>query len=249
MHIIDQLPAPIIFAHRGASKYAPENTMAAFETAFRMGAPAIELDTMLTRDGVPVVIHDRTLERTTNGSGRVDERYIDELLQLDAGSHFSGEFKGERIPELKDVFIRFKSRLLINVELKNYHAPLDDLPVCVAEMVREMDILDSIIFSSFLPNNLLRIKRILPDAKVALLVEKGFISRLLSSRLCSFISPQFIHPYRSSIRPVYLKKEHDHARRVNVWTVNDLEEAKTFMKWGVDGLITDDPRGLLDLLI
>lgn len=247
MHLIDQLKAPIIFGHRGASKYAPENTLAAFDLALAMGAPAIELDTMLTRDGVPVVIHDRTVNRTTNGSGKVDELSAEEILELDAGSRFSEEFKGEPIPRLEDVFRKYKGKLLINVELKNYHAPFDALPNIVAELVRELDNLDSLIFSSFLPSNLIRIKRLLPGAQAALLVENNFGGRILASGLFSFLSPHFIHPDRSYIDPAYLANEHRHQRRVNAWTVDDLQEAKNFMEWGIDGIITDDPDGMLEI--
>lgn len=248
MHLIDQLTKPVIFAHRGASKYAPENTMAAFDLAISMGAPAIELDTMLTRDGVPVVIHDSSVDRTTNGSGNVDGLTLKEISRLDAGSWFSEKFKGETVPHLRDVFNRYKGKLLINVELKNYHSPFDNLVVQVAALVQELGNLDSLIFSSFMPHNLLRLKRLLPEAKAALLVEDGFAGRILSSRLFSSISPELIHPFKSYINQGYLDKEHSRNRRVNAWTVNDHRQAKQFMEWGIDGLITDDPEGLIGLI-
>ncbi len=248
MHLIDQLPTPVIFAHRGASKHAPENTMAAFRLAQSMGAPAFELDTMLTADGVPVVIHDSTLDRTTNGSGQVNEMNLAEIRQFDAASRFSAGYKGERVPTLEEVLVEFGGKMLINIELKNYHAPLDALARRVAEIVRRLDNLDSILFSSFMPINLSRVKRLLPEAKVALLVEDGFWWRSLASASRSFLSPEFIHPYKSYIQDAYLDKEHRYGRRVNAWTVNDLEEAARFMEWGIDGLITDDPQGMLNLL-
>ncbi|NCC31330.1 MAG: hypothetical protein EOM24_04800, partial [Chloroflexia bacterium] len=112
--------------------------LAAFDLALASGAPAIELDTMLTRDGVPVVIHDRTVERTTSGRGRVDDLTLAQVRALDAGEKFSAEFRGECIPTLEQVFRRYAGKLLINVELKNYHAPLDALPEVVIELVRRM---------------------------------------------------------------------------------------------------------------
>lgn len=248
MHMIDQLNKPIIFAHRGASRYAPENTMAAFDLAFSMGAPAIELDTMLTKDGVPVVMHDRTVNRTTNGSGRVDQLTFGEIARLDAGSYFSKDFTGERVPRLADVLAKYKGKMLVNIELKNYHAPFDQLPECIAGIVRKLDNLEEIIFSSFWPNNLLRIRKLLQGAKTALLVENGFIGRILTSRVFSRLSPDFIHPFKSYINIAYLEYEHTHNRQVNVWTVNDFAQAKNFMQWGVDGLITDDPQGVMKLL-
>ena len=247
MHLIDQINKPIIFAHRGASKYAPENTMAAFDLAYKMGAPAIELDTMLSKDDIPVVIHDHTLDRTTNTSGRVDVKNGEELRCLDAGSSFSKDFAREPIPLLKDVLMKYKGKMLVNIELKNYHAPYNQLAAVVVEMVMELDAGDSVIFSSFLPRNLFKIRKLLPNAKTALLVEKGLEGSLLTSRIFSFISPDFIHPSQDFINVAYLRYEHEHHRQVNTWTVNDLRKARNFIQWGVDGLITNDPKGLLDL--
>jgi len=248
MHLIDELRAPIIFGHRGASKYAPENTLAAFDLALASGAPAIELDTMLTRDGVPVVLHDRTVERTTNGRGRVDDLTLEQVQVLDAGEKFSAEFRGERIPTLEQVFRRYAGKLLINVELKNYHAPLDALPEVVIELVGRMQNQDSLIFSSFNPINLLRIKKLLPEAKAALLVENSGGGCLLASRAFAFTSPHFIHPHTGYITPDYIRREHARGRRVNVWTVNDMQAAANYRDWGIDGMIGDDPKGLLAIL-
>lgn len=247
MHLIDELKAPIIFGHRGASKNAPENTLAAFDLALASGAPAIELDTMLTRDGVPVVIHDRTVERTTNGRGRIDELTLAQVQALDAGEKFSAEFRGEGIPTLEQVFQRYTGKLLINVELKNYHTPLDALPEVVLELVGRMHNQDSLIFSSFNPINLTRIKKLLPEAQVALLVENSGGGRLLASHAFTFISPHFINPHISYITPEYIRREHFHGRRVNVWTVNDMQAAANYKDWGIDGMIGDDPKGLLAL--
>jgi glycerophosphoryl diester phosphodiesterase len=248
MHLIDELKSPIVFGHRGASKYAPENTIAAFDLSLASGAPAIELDTMLTRDGVPVVIHDRTVDRTTDGRGRVDDLTFEQIQRLDAGSRFSADFLNERIPSLEQVFQRYQGKLLINVELKNYHAPLDALPRIVVDLVRKMKNQDALIFSSFNFLNLLRIKRLLPEARVALLVENSCGGRMLASRAFSFISPHFIHPHTSYITPDYLAQEHAHGRRVNVWTVNDMAAAARFRDWGIDGLIGDDPGELSAIL-
>ncbi len=248
MNMIEELQKPIIFAHRGASKHAPENTIAAFDLAYSIGAPAIELDTMLSKDGIPVVIHDRTVDRTTNGSGKVNKFRAEELSKLDAGSFFSQEFKGEPVPLLRDVLVRFKGKLFINIELKNYHAPLDDLPLRVVELVKEIEIQDSILFSSFLPLNLIRIRRLLPRAKTALLLGEGLYWRILSKRIFSYLSPEYIHPYLSYINPEFIKNEHIHGRHVNVWTANDPDQVMNFVKWGIDGLITDDPEKLIKLL-
>jgi len=248
MHLIDTLSKPIIFAHRGASKFAPENTLAAFDLALSLGAPAIELDTMLSRDRIPIVIHDNTLARTTNGNGKVADFHCEELSLLDAGSSFSPLFKGELIPTLEDVLTRYKNKLLINIELKNYHAPFDHLPHIVAELINKLDMSDTIIVSSFLPWNLLIIKRLNPDIKIALLVDPSFFGQILSSEIFSFLSPEFIHPHSTYITSHYLEHEHKLKRRVNTWTVNDPMLAKKFFAWKMDGLISDDPQAMLRIL-
>src|SRR5690242_19186833 len=102
--MIEMLPNPLVFAHRGASAYAPENTLAAFELARRQGAPAIEFDAKLSSDGRVVIIHDQTLERTTDGAGRVRDLSLAALRELDAGSWLSAQFRGEKIPTLDEVF-------------------------------------------------------------------------------------------------------------------------------------------------
>ena len=115
-----QPPHPLIFAHRGASAHAPENTLAAFLVALQQGADGIELDAKLTADGHVVVIHDQTVDRTTKISGRVRDMPLEALLELDAGSHFDVAFKGEPIPTLQQVFERMGQEVLINIELSNY---------------------------------------------------------------------------------------------------------------------------------
>ncbi|MCL7453535.1 MAG: glycerophosphodiester phosphodiesterase, partial [Anaerolineae bacterium] len=110
---------PLNFAHRGASHEAPANTLAAFELAAEMGADGIELDVHLSRDGELVVIHDFSLEGTTNGHGRVGDRTLPELKALDAGSWFDPRLAVQRIPTLQEVIDAVAARLLLNIELKS----------------------------------------------------------------------------------------------------------------------------------
>jgi glycerophosphoryl diester phosphodiesterase len=247
MHLMDQLDRPIIFAHRGDSADAPENTLAAFDLAINTGAKAIELDTMLSRDGIPVVIHDHTLERTTNGQGMVCDHDLKDLLQLDAGSWFSGSYKGEKIPSLREVLLMYSQKILINIELKNYHTPFDALTETVIKLVDEMKIWDSVLFSSFLPRNLKLIKQQMPHARLALLCPSGISGIFYRSVLYSKISPSIIHPAEKDADPRYIRREHNRGRRVHVWTVNDESRAKELFINGIDGIFTDKPRVMLDL--
>ncbi len=247
MHLLDQLDNPIIFAHRGASANAPENTLAAFELAINTGAKAIELDTMLSRDGIPVVIHDHTLERTTNGQGMVCDHDLRDLLKLDAGSWFSESYKGEKIPLLSEVLVKYSRKILINIELKNYHAPFDTLTETVIKLVDELEIWDSVLFSSFLPRNLKLIKEHMPQAKLAILCPSGIKGWFFRSTLYSRISPSIIHPAENDVDSKYIRREHNRGRRVHVWTVNDESRAKELFVNGIDGIFTDESMIMLDL--
>lgn len=242
MHWIEKLQTPIVFGHRGASKYAPENTIAAFELALHQGAEAFELDTMLSADGIPVVIHDRTVDRTTDGSGKVDQISTKKLRALDAGSTFSPKFTNERIPLLEEVFTIFKDRALINVELKNFYNPFNLLPEIVVEIASKMDVLDQLLFSSYIPPNLNRIKRLIPKAKVAILCSKGFLGYLPRSKVFSMISPAYVHPHFKDISKRFIEKQHHINRKVNTWTVNQETDIVELIKQGVDGIITNDPK-------
>ena len=248
MHLLDQLERPVIFAHRGASANAPENTFAAFELAVRMGAEAIELDSMLSQDGIPVVIHDHTLERTTNGHGLVSSQDLSDLIKLDAGSWFSETFKGEQVPLLREVLERFSHNILINIELKNYHAPHDTLAETVLKLVDELNIWDSVLFSSFLPGNLRLIHKRNPEAKVALLCPSGIKGWFFRSSLYLKLSPEIIHPAESDVNSKYIEREHQRRRRVHVWTVNDKAKARELLIDDVDGIFSDEPAAMKEVL-
>jgi glycerophosphoryl diester phosphodiesterase len=240
-HLIDDFPRPIIFGHRGASRYAPENTLSAFQTAFDQGAPAIELDVMLSADEKLIVIHDSTVDRTTNGRGKVKELSLNTLKKLDAGSKFSDKFINERIPTLEEVLDLSIGKFLVNIELKNYHTPGDNLVEKVVDLVVKRKMNESVIFSSFLPKNIIKIRRLLPDVPAALLTLGGIIGKLEISPIFRWLSPEFIHPDYQLIDERFIQREHVHHRRVNVWKVNEEVDLKRFVKADVDGIITDDP--------
>jgi glycerophosphoryl diester phosphodiesterase len=228
---------PKIIAHRGACAHAPENTMKAFQLALDQGADGIELDAMLCKDGHVVVIHDDTLDRTTNGTGRVLEHTLSELKDLDAG-------EGESIPTLEEVFERFGGRFLINVELKNYRTIFDDLPAAVARLIKTHDLAESLLISSFNPFNLPRIRRSIPDVSLGLLTEPGKATRWIW-RMFHFDA---LHPYFEDVDRILVSSLHARNRGVNVWTVDDPEEIRRLAELGVDSIITNDPRQTRDVL-
>ena len=160
---------PKIFAHRGASSYAPENTLPAFALAASQGADGIELDVHLTRDGQLVVIHDETLERTTNGSGWVKDHTLAQLQQLRADNHTPG-FADASIPTLEQVLELVKpTGMLVNIELKTSLIWYEGLEEKTVELVRAMGMEDRVIYSSFNHYSIEKVRQLDPEAETAYL--------------------------------------------------------------------------------
>ncbi len=239
--MLEQLPRPIIFAHRGASAYAPENTLAAFELAIRQNADAIELDATICADGHVVVFHDETVDRTTDGSGQLKDMALAELKELDAGCSFDVAFCEERIPTLTEVFETFGGETFINVELKNYSSPLDDLPAKVAALVKKHDLYKRVLFSSFNPIALRRIHKLLPDIPVGFLLMPGFSGTMARSTLGRWVHHQALHPSLQDTTRQLIKQQHRLGHRVHVYTVNHPNDIANLYQWNVDGIFTDDP--------
>ena len=236
------LPQPVIFAHRGASAHAPENTLASFQLALEQNADAIELDVKLSADGHAVVIHDPTLDRTTGRHGRVKDLSLAELQSLDAGSFFSEKYRGERIPTLEQVFEAVGKRTLINVELTNYTTPRDQLVEMVCMLVKKFGLQKSILFSSFFASNLSKAQAYLPEVPRGLLAFDGWLGAWARSFGFNFGRYQALHPYLKDVTPQQVQRVHRLNRRIHVWTVNAAEDMRRLFRWGVDAIFTDDPQ-------
>ena len=241
-------PRPLVFAHRGASAHAPENTLAAFELALAQGAHGIELDVKLSADGEVVVFHDATLERTTNGQGKAALLNLAALRELDAGSFFSDEFRGEKIPTLAEVFETIGKRTIINVELKNYKTPWDGLVDKVCELVQHFGLQDSVLFSSFLSSNLKRTRSLLPDTPRGLLALGGWMGWWSRSFGFNFGDYHALHPGLGDTTARQVARVHRLNRRIIVWTVNRAEDMRKLFNWSVDGMVTDDPKLAVGIL-
>jgi glycerophosphoryl diester phosphodiesterase len=236
------LPRPMIFAHRGASLYAPENTLAAFEIAIEQKADAIEFDVNITADGCLVVIHDDTVDRTTNGSGKVRELNLEDLQQLDAGSSFHRTFKGEHIPTLENIFTHIGKRIFINIELKDKDFSKSSLQEKVADLLHKYDMTDSVLISSFNTNVLRSVHNRLPEVAIAILADRkkqGILSRFQIS--LSFVKYQAWHTIFKDATPNLVKKQHSLGHRVNVYTVDQPDDIRSLLKIGIDGVFTNDP--------
>jgi glycerophosphoryl diester phosphodiesterase len=241
--MLENWPKPLVIGHRGASTHAPENTSAAFELAITHRADAIEFDVSLSSDRQVMVIHDTTVDRTTNGKGKVAHLSFSELQKLDAGYKFSEAFAGEKIPSLIDVFERFGTRILMNIELKNYSTPFDGLVKIVVNLVKSYKLENRIIFSSFLSNNLNIARKLLPEVPCALLADsgwKGYIQRRYGWKK----KYQALHPYVTDVDEKLVRDIHGENKRVHVWTVNEEDDLKRMLDLQVDGVFTDDPAML-----
>ena len=228
---------PKIIAHRGASADAPENTLAAFQLALDQGADGIELDVMLSKDRQLVVIHDDLVDRTTNGTGRVQDLTLAELRALDAG-------QGEKIPTLDEVLTRFGGKLLINIELKNYSTIFDSLPLDVAALIQDHGVTDSILISSFNPINFPRFHRRLPDIPIGMLTFPGK-ARFFAYGLFHYDA---LHPYFKDVDEALVQRTHARGREINVWTVDEAADIRHLAKIGVDSLITNRPLRAMSAL-
>lgn len=240
--MLKTLPQPVIFAHRGASAHAPENTLAAFDLAIEQGADGVELDVKLSADGQVVVIHDATVDRTTGAHGRVKDMTLAELRSLGAGSFFSEKFQSEKIPTLEEVFETVGKRTFINVELTNYNTPRDHLVESVCTLVKKFGLQKSVMFSSFLPGNLANARSYLPDVPTGLLALNGILGLWSRSFGFAFGKYNALHPHLRNATQNLIYFTHRLKKRIHVWTVNEEADLRRLFKWGVDGIFTDDPQ-------
>lgn len=243
--MLPELPRPIIFAHRGASVLAPENTLASFNLALTQGADAIELDAKLSADEQVVVIHDRTLDRTTDGTGFLSRKTLAELRELDAGSSFSDKFRGEKIPLLEEVFQSVGKKIFINVELTNYATPYDKLVEKVCALITKYGLEESVLFSSFFSRNLMKAFRLLPKVPRGLLAKPGWIGAWARSFGFTFGEYAALHPNFIDVNEQEIHRVHKLGRRVHVWTIIKAEQIVCLKDWGADGIFTKDPESAL----
>lgn len=233
---------PAVIAHRGASAAAPENTLAAFTLAASLGADAVELDVKLSKDGVPIIMHDPTVDRTTDGRGPVADLTLADLKRLDAGAKKDAQFAGERVPTLAEVFAAVAEKLWINVELTNYTTRGDGLERAVVELIGRMNLRRRVLLSSFNPLAIRAVKVFDPGLPVAQLTAQRLPIYLREAWLAPFAPHEARHPDVAQLKLKGAAYYQRRGYRVNVWTNNDPDDMKLFVSQGVDGLITDVPE-------
>jgi glycerophosphoryl diester phosphodiesterase len=239
---------PQIFAHRGARRAAPENTLPAFSVALDMEVDGIELDVHLSRDGQLVVIHDFTLDKTTNGSGLVSDYSAADLAALDAGSHFSPDYADVGVPTLAQVLDLVGGDCRINVEIKSMDPEGGPAVEPLAEMIRARGLYDQVIVSSFNPISLVKMRWVDPLVRLGLLYEVRLPPHLHYAWFTSIMDPEAIHPQSPLVNESEMQWAKARGLEVNAWTVNVIEEARRLVALGVDALITDIPDILIGAL-
>ncbi len=233
------LDRPLVMAHRGAKDVAPENTITAFGTAIDLGADAVEMDIVRCGSGEIVVIHDDTVDRTTNGSGRVDSLTLAALRELDAGSWFDARFAGEPVPLLDDVLDAIGGRIRLNIEIKHQRAGAEPMEAELAASLRERGLIADTIVSSFDPRALGRLKKAAPDIPRALLYASDMPLPLRHAWPRIWLAPQALHPHFGMVNESYMRRASTAGYRVNVWTVNEQADIARMANLGVDAIITD----------
>lgn len=244
----------LVIAHRGGAGLWPENTIYALEQANKLGADLSEIDLHMSRDGVLVVIHDDTLERTTNGQGRVQDFTFAELKKLDAGYHWTADegrtfpFRGQglTIPSLVEVFHAFPERPL-NIEIKQSVPPLF---AALRDVIYQYAKTKRILVSAFHPRLMKVFRRLCPEVATAAhedeIRQLAKMSRFYLESFCTIKADSFAVPY-SKVTPRLIHAAHKLGKRLDVWTVNEPDLMQQLIEWGVDGILTDFPDRLLKL--
>lgn len=232
--------------HRGACGYEPENTLRSFQKAIELGVDVVECDAHLSKDGRVVIMHDDTVDRTTNGSGRIDQLTYGEITELDAG-------EGEIVPTLEEVIDLCRGKCELNVEVKGIKPAQR-----VAEIVIEKDFVDQTVVSSNYIKSLKIVKQISPEVRTALLYwatksRKRQIVFNIASLLTIWLSRRLVscRAHQAGADTINLswylattntvRYLHRHNFKLNVWTVNEPEDIKQMKSRGVDGIISNYP--------
>ncbi|MDX1640864.1 MAG: glycerophosphodiester phosphodiesterase family protein [Balneolaceae bacterium] len=245
----------LVIAHRGASHYAPENTMAAFKMAYRMKADMIELDVQLSKDGVPVVFHDAKLDKHSNGKGLLSDFMYDELRQLDAGKWFSVEFMGEKIPSLETVLKWAASKILVNIEIKTVavsNSPKYGVEEKVIQLVQNTGMEKHVIISSFDYRSIERIKKLNSKILTGLLYHKKSSAKRGLMQLLQETQADFFHCAKSEMTKKCRKELEDSEKQFLIYTVNRRKAMQKWIKKGAFGIFSDKPdllRGVADDLL
>jgi glycerophosphoryl diester phosphodiesterase len=245
-NVLDQMyqERTLVFGHQGAKAYAPTNTIPAFELAVAQRADGVELDVHLSKDKYPVILHDFTVDATTNGKGYARDMTLAQLKELDAGGWFGESFQGVQIPTLDEVFEAVGRKLYINVEIKSETEETDGVEQIVADTIAEFELQQRVIVSSFNPYTLKRFRKIMPDVAIGFL----YMSDGGWNSLMEDVPHEARHPHHSVIDRTFMAWAKSKGYRVNTWTVNEPERAVELRDLRVDCIISDNPDVIIKAL-
>lgn len=234
----------LIYGHRGASGHAPENTLEAFRLAMEMGADGFELDVHMSRDGHLVVIHDETVDRTTDGSGYVRELTLDQLKALDACNGMTA-YRGAKIPTLEEVFALVQSTgHIVNVEIKTDECFYPGIEEKCLELAARMGVEDQVIYSSFNHFTLMKLRQLKPDARLGMLFGDIMVKPW---EYAGQLGVDYLHPMKLNIyTPGFAEDAASAGYGVNMWTINDPETIRLCLARDV-GIITNYPDTAVSL--
>ncbi|GEL07257.1 glycerophosphodiester phosphodiesterase [Salisediminibacterium halotolerans] len=229
-----------VIAHRGNKKYTPENTMAAFYSAEKYNVDGIEFDLQWTKDDVPVVHHDPTIDRTTDGSGKVRAFTLQELKQFDAGRKFDESFRGEKIPRFSEVLTWAKeTALTLHVELKEQFSQHEDFVQSCINEIKHIGMTDRVVISTFYHPYLALVKKQAPEIETALLTKTPVFR---GTAYAEKIQADGIHIRHSFQAARYYRRWNKQGTPVRVYNIQTVKAAKVCRKLNVSGIITNDPR-------
>ncbi len=239
---------PKIIGHRGVAAYAPENTLEGIHTAADMGVEWVELDVKLTKDQVPIIFHDDTLDRTTNGSGPVAERTLDDLRELECGSWFSDSFAGISIPTLEEALdVLLERELGLNLEIKACPGRDRETAEAALDILSQIwDDHERLLVSSFSLVSLETALELAQDWPRGLLIGEEWLENW--AELADFLQVSTINVNAKTITREEIDAVMDKGLPVLAYTVNDVEEARRLLRWGVDGVFSDAPDIIRDVL-
>lgn len=241
---MDVKSRPKICAHRGFSGVAPENTLAAFQRAIDSGADMFELDVLMTKDGEIVCIHDETVDRTTNGKGKVSELTLAEIKRLDAGSWYAPEFAGEKIPTLAEALDLAKDKIFVNIEIKG-EAVTDQIEGGIEEkilrLVSERGMTHQVMITSFDPRAIRHMRDLDINIQTAMLYNEKLQANVPPMRILIDTGANGFNLSKSQVTKEIVDECNNAGRPVAVYTVNDWKEMRTLIEMGVDVIITDRP--------
>lgn len=251
---------PLVIAHQGGDGLWPGETMFAYQNAAKLGVDVLEMDIHITKDGVLVLMHDEAVDRTTDGSGEIESMTLEELKKLDAGYDWSTDngvtfpFRGTglQIATLEEVFTAFPDKHM-TIEIKKTNASMAQ-PFC--ELIRKHKMEDKVLVASFYDDKLKEFRKTCPEVATSSAKNETTVFVLLTKPfLGSFYSPKFFSlqvPEESGgitvMTPAFVKAAHERNLAVEPWTINDAETMKKLIDWGVDGIITDRPDIMLEVL-